>query len=89
MQILPLYKTCILDYLYKNATLFKQFRHIRLLYWYGKWRGHFYTKKREMVLVLDTSAQAITVKNSTIPHADTRLDLLTSWTILDAEVVRY
>lgn len=62
-----------LESLYKYATLFEKCRYIPLSQWPDEWRRCFNVVDVDTLLTLDTTAQEVTVKKSTILHPDSGL----------------
>lgn len=75
-----------LGYVYDDATFIERCRQIPPLSWYNDWCGRLYGMVEEMILELDTSAQVIELKKSSIPHTDFRFFSLT---IVEENVVVY
>lgn len=67
-----------LESVYKNVTLLERCRRISIWQRTGNYRGRFYKMNVGMILVHDTSAQEITVKNWKTPHAVARIRLFAS-----------
>lgn len=75
--------------MYKNVMLFEQWRYIPLLQWPDEWHGRFFSMDVKTLLVLDTSAQVITVKNPTMLHPGVRLVLFIFGKIGKDDMVQY
>lgn len=67
--------------------MFEKCRYIPLSQLSEKCLGTFYSTSVEILSVLETLVQRITVKNLTIPHSDSGLDLFSSRMIGDSKVV--
>lgn len=63
---------------YKDATLFENCRRIPRSQRSDKRRGRFNSMQVETLLALETSAQGVAVKKSTIPHPDAVIGLFAS-----------
>lgn len=54
--------------MYKNSAVFEKCQQISLFQWSEIWHRRLYSLDVKTLIVLDTSAKAITVQRSPIPH---------------------
>lgn len=70
MQTLPVHIMLSVANMYYDAAIKKKSQHILLLERSEKWRRWYYSMHVESLLVLNCTAQGMTLKKSTIPHTD-------------------
>lgn len=73
--------------MYKDATIFENCGNTLLSEWYDKQRGRLYSINAKSLLTLDTLAEGITVKKSTILYLDSGLRLFAPQKIYKREAV--
>lgn len=81
LQILLVHGSHFIEHIYKYVTLFETYCQIRLLRWFYKRRGRFYSTDLKMLLLLHTSMQGILIKNTMILDSYAGLSLFASRTI--------
>lgn len=88
MYIFAVHITHFVGNMYRDAALYKRWRHTLLSQWSDKRIGRFYSMDVEMLLVSVGFAQGLTVKTSMILQADSGSGLLTSQAFGKEEVLR-